>query len=56
MLAGPLRFLKDYILAVIKDNISFQNNRANVFFCKYFQAYSNIKQFIQYNPEDLFVT
>jgi hypothetical protein len=54
--AGPPRFLKDHVLAVMKDNMSFQNDGADVLSCEYFQAYSNIKRSIRYNPEDLLVT
>ncbi|OBT88517.1 hypothetical protein VE02_03494 [Pseudogymnoascus sp. 03VT05] len=34
----------------------FQNDGADVLSCDYFQGYSNIKQSIQYNPENLLVT
>ena len=44
------------MLAVMKDNMSFQNDGADVLSCDYFQAYSNIKRSIRYNPEDLLVT
>ncbi|KFX85917.1 hypothetical protein V490_09324 [Pseudogymnoascus sp. VKM F-3557] len=54
--AGPPRFLKDHVLAVMKDNMSYQNDGADVLSCEYFQAYSNIKRSIRYNPEDLLVT
>jgi hypothetical protein len=54
--AGPPRFLKDHVLAVMKDNMSFQNDGADVLSCDYFQAYSNIKRSLRYNPEDLLVT
>jgi hypothetical protein len=40
----------------MKDNMSFQNDGADVLSCDYFQAYSNIKRSIRYNPEDLLVT
>ncbi|KFZ17533.1 hypothetical protein V502_04544 [Pseudogymnoascus sp. VKM F-4520 (FW-2644)] len=40
----------------MKDNMSFQNDGADVLLCEYFQAYTNIKRSIQYNPEDLLVT
>jgi hypothetical protein len=53
---GPPRFLKDHVLAVMKDNMSFQNDGADVLSCEYFQAYTNIKRSIRYNPEDLLVT
>jgi len=53
---GPPRFLQDHVLAVMKDNMSYQNAGAPVLSCDYFQAYSNIKRSIRYNPEDLLVT
>jgi hypothetical protein len=54
--AGPPRFLRDHVLSVMEDNMSFQNDGADVLSCKHFQAYSNIKRLIQYNPKDLLVT
>jgi hypothetical protein len=54
--ASPPRFLKDHVLSVMKDNMSFQNDGADVLSCEYFQAYSNIKRSIRYNAEDLLVT
>jgi hypothetical protein len=53
---GPPLFLKDHVLSVMRDNMSFQNDGADVLSCEYFQAYSNIKRSIRYNPEDLLVT
>jgi hypothetical protein len=53
---GPPRFLQDHVLAVMKDNMSYQNAGAPVLSCDYFQAYSNVKRSIRYNPEDLLVT
>ena len=53
---GPPRFLQDHVFAVMKDNMSFQNDGADVLSCDYFQAYSNIKRSIRYNLEDLLVT
>lgn len=53
---GPPRFLRDHVFAVMKDNMSFQNDGADVLSCDYFQGYSNIKRSIRYNPEDLLVT
>ena len=41
---GPPRFLQDHVFAVMKDNMSFQNDGADVLSCDYFQAYSNIKR------------
>ena len=49
------RFLQDHVFAVMKGNMSFQNDGADVLSCDYFQAYS-IKRSIRYNPEDLLVT
>jgi hypothetical protein len=40
----------------MRDNMSFQNDGADVLSCEYFQGYSNIKRSIRYNPEDLLVT
>ena len=54
--AGPPWFLQDHVIAVMKDNMSFQNDGADVLSCEYFQAYSNIKRSIRCNPEDLLVT
>ena len=54
--ARAARFLQDHVFAVIKDNMSFQNDGADVLSCEYFQAYTNIKRSIRYNPEDLLVT
>jgi hypothetical protein len=53
---GPPRFLNDHVFAVMKDNMSFQNDGADVLSCNYFQAYTNIKRSIRHNPEDLLVT
>ncbi|HEY2296077.1 MAG TPA: hypothetical protein VGM86_35710 [Thermoanaerobaculia bacterium] len=52
----PPRFLQDHVLAVMKDNMSYQNDGASVLSCEYFQGYSGIKPAIRYNPEDLLVT
>lgn len=54
--AGPPNFLEDHVLTVMRDNMSFQNDGADVLSCEYFQGYSNIKRSIRYNPEDLLVT
>ena len=54
--AGPPLFLRDHVLSVMRDNMSYQNDGADVLSCEYFQAYSNIKRSIRYNPEDLLVT
>lgn len=52
----PPRFLHDHVLAVMKDNMSYQNDGASVLSCEHFQGYSGIKPAIRYNPEDLLVT
>lgn len=52
----PPRFLNNYVLAVMKENLSFQNGGASVLSCEHFQGYSGIKPAIRYNPEDLLVT
>jgi hypothetical protein len=54
--ACPPAFLKDHVLAIMQDNMSYENDGADVLSCQYFQAYSNIKRSIRYNPEDLLVT
>jgi hypothetical protein len=38
----PPRFLRDHVFAAMKDNMSFQNDSAEVLSCDYFQGYSNI--------------
>ena len=53
---GPPQFLTDHVFAVMKDNMSFQNDGADVLSCNHFQAYTNIKRSIRYNPEDLLAT
>jgi hypothetical protein len=52
----PPRFLQDHVLAVMKDNMSYQNDGASILSCEYFQGYSGIKPALRYNPEDLLVT
>lgn len=37
----PPQFLYDYVIAVMGENMSFQNDGANILWCDYFQAYSN---------------
>jgi hypothetical protein len=54
--ADPPIFLRDHVLAVMRDNMSFHNDEADVLSCEYFQAYTYIKRSIRYNPEDLLVT
>ena len=53
---GPPQFLQDHVFAVMKDNMSFQNDGADVLSCGHFQGYSNVKRSVQGNPEDLLVT
>ena len=52
----PPAFLTDNLLAILKDNMSFENDGADVLSCGYFQAYSNIKRSIRHAPDDLLVT
>ena len=52
----PPSFLTDNILAVMKDNMSYQNDGADMLSCGYFQAYSNIKRSIRHGPDDLLAT
>lgn len=52
----PPSFLTDNILAVMKDNMSYQNDGADTLNCGYFQAYSNIKRSIRHGPNDLLAT
>jgi hypothetical protein len=54
--AGAPMFLRDHVLAVMRDNMSFQNDGADVLSCQSFQAYTNIKRSICYNTEDLLIT
>ncbi|KFZ22998.1 hypothetical protein V502_02523 [Pseudogymnoascus sp. VKM F-4520 (FW-2644)] len=52
----PPAFL-DHVLAIMRDNMSFQNDGADVLKCGYFQAYSGgVKQSIRHAPDDLLVT
>ncbi|KAL5351019.1 hypothetical protein ACLOAV_004593 [Pseudogymnoascus australis] len=53
---GPPRLVQDHFFAVMKDNMSFQNDGPDVLSCDYFQGYSNIKRSIRCNSEDLLVT
>jgi hypothetical protein len=52
----PPAFLKNHVLTVMQDNMSYQNDGADILSCEHFQAYTNIKRSIRYNPEDLLVT
>lgn len=49
----PPRFLATDQLAIMKDNMSFQNDGADVLEFGYFQAYSNIKRSIRHSRKDL---
>ncbi|KAJ9651742.1 hypothetical protein H2201_009261, partial [Coniosporium apollinis] len=49
----PPSFLADNVLAIMRDNMSFQNDGADVLSCGYFQAYSNIKRSIRHGADDL---
>jgi len=53
---GPPSFLIDNVLAVMRDNMSYQNDGADTLSYGYFQAYSNIKRSIRHKPEDLLAT
>jgi hypothetical protein len=39
---GLPRFLQDHVFAVMKDNMSFQNDGAEVLSCDYLQGHGNI--------------
>ena len=52
----PPSFITDNLLTIIRDNMSFQNDGADVLSCGYFQAYSNIKRNIRHGPDDLLAT
>lgn len=49
----PPSFLSDNLLTVMKDNMSFQNQGADVLSFGHFQGYSNIKRSIRHRPDDL---
>jgi len=49
----PPRFLATDQLAVMKDNMSFKNDGADILEYGYFQAYSNIKRSIRHSRKDL---
>jgi hypothetical protein len=42
--AKPPKFLADHVLAIMKDNLSYQNDGGDVLSGGYFQAFSNIKR------------
>ena len=52
----PPAFLKNNLLAIMKDNMSFQNEGADVLSFGFFQAYSNIKRSIRHRASDLLAT
>ena len=52
----PPAFLMDNVLAVMQENMSYQNSGASVLSYGYFQAYSNIKRSIRHGPDDLLAT
>lgn len=52
----PPSFLTDNLLAVMKDNMSYQNDGGDVLSYGYFQAYSNIKRSIRHGPDKLLAT
>jgi hypothetical protein len=54
--AKPPSFLANGVLAILQDNMSFQNDGGDVLSCGYFQGYSNIKRCIRHQPGDLLVT
>lgn len=49
----PPAFLADRLLAIIRDNMGFQNEGADVVSFGFFQAYSNLKRNYRNRPEDL---
>lgn len=52
----PPAFLKNNLLAIMRDNMSFQNEGADVLSFGFFQAYSNIKRSIRHRANDLLAT
>ena len=50
---APPRFLDDRVFAAMKDNMSYQNDGAEVLSCDYCQGYSDLKRVFRYNPDDL---
>jgi hypothetical protein len=52
----PPAFLVDNVLAVMLENIRFQNNGADAFRYGYFQGYSDIKSSISHDPMSLLAT
>jgi hypothetical protein len=52
----PPAFLVDNVLAVMRENIRFQNNGADAFRYGYFQGYSDIKSTIRHDPMSLLAT
>ena len=54
--AEPPRFLANGPLAIMKDNMSFQNDGGSILDAGYWQAYNNIKTLIRHTSEDLLAT
>lgn len=52
----PPAFLRDNILSVMQENMSYLNFGHSVLHCGYFQGYSNIKRSIRHGPDDLLAT
>jgi len=48
----PPAFL-DPVLAILRDNMSYRNEGADVLSCGFFQGYSNVKRAIRHGPDDL---
>lgn len=49
----PPDFLSKNQLAITRDNMSYENEGADVVSFKFFQAYSNVKRSIRHRPSDL---
>lgn len=52
----PPAFLRDNVLAILKNNMSIQNDGADVLSCGYFQGYSGIKRAIRPRAKELLAT
>lgn len=52
----PPAFLAGNLLTIMRDNMSFQNDGADVLSFGFFQAYSNIKRSIRHRADDLLAT
>ena len=53
--ACPPAFLSE-VLTILQDNLSVENDGADVLYAGYFQGYSNIKRSIRHSPDDLLVS